>query len=101
MNQLKSKFDISDSKFKAHLKKLKDAEITVQLKDEAGSKYILLLGNPEISTVYPEWLIQRIIDLYNDEEVDSNQAVHYLEVLKKSHPSQIALLEVDIEESSE
>jgi hypothetical protein len=82
-----------------HLKTLKEAEIIVQINSETGAEYILLLCNPEMSTVYPEWLIQRIVDLYNEEEVNNTQAIHYLEVLKKSHPSQIALLETEFEES--
>ena len=99
LKQLKKEMDLSNAKFMDHLKTLKEAEIIVQINSETGAEYILLLCNPEMSTVYPEWLIQRIVDLYNEEEVNNTQAIHYLEVLKKSHPSQIALLETEFEES--
>ena len=96
LDELKNKFDIAESKFKKILKNLKDADIVAQIKDEEKRSHLLLLCNPELSTVYPEWLIQRIVDLYNAEDVDSRQAMHYLEVLKMSHPSQIALMtEID------
>jgi hypothetical protein len=95
VKDLESKFEMDKSKFKKLIKDLKDAKIITQIKD-GGKLYTLLLCNPEISTVYPEWLIQRITDLYNEEEVNSRQAIHYLEVLKMSHPSQIALMsEID------
>ena len=95
VNKLQAKFEMDDSKFKKLIKDLKDAKIITQIKDDSKS-YILLLCNPEISTVYPEWLIQRITELYNEEDVNSRQAIHYLEVLKASHPSQIALMsEID------
>lgn len=95
VKELQNKFEMDDTKFKKLIKDLKDAKIITQIKDGSQS-YVLLLCNPEISTVYPEWLIQRITELYNEEEVNSRQAIHYLEVLKMSHPSQIALMsEID------
>jgi len=95
VKELQGKFEMDDSKFKKLIKDLKEAKIITQIKDGSQS-YILLLCNPEISTVYPEWLIQRITELYNEEDVNSRQAIHYLEVLKMSHPSQIALMsEID------
>jgi len=57
----------------------------------------MLKCNPEVVTIYPEWLIQRTVDLYNDEEIVSQQAIHYLEVLKRSHPSQLELMEQESE----
>ncbi|MGY5858871.1 MAG: hypothetical protein RTU63_05840 [Candidatus Thorarchaeota archaeon] len=99
LKELKKKSGLAKAKFMAYLKTLKEAEIIVQINSDSGSEYILLLCNPEMSTVYPEWLIQRIVDLYNEEEVNNTQAMHYLEVLKKSHPTQIALLETELEES--
>ena len=95
VKDLESKFEMDDAKFKKLIKDLKTAKIITQIKDRSQT-YTLLLCNPEISTVYPEWLIQRITELYNEEEVNSRQAIHYLEVLKMSHPSQIALMsEID------
>jgi len=95
VKELQGKFEMDDSKFKKLIKDLKEAKIITQIKNGSQS-YILLLCNPEISTVYPEWLIQRITELYNEEDVNSRQAIHYLEVLKMSHPSQIALMsEID------
>jgi len=99
LEQLKAKFDMAESKFKRILKELKDADIISQIKDEDRRSHLLLLCNPELSTVYPEWLIQRIVDLYNSEDVDNRQAIHYLEVLKMSHPSQIALMGAEIDET--
>jgi predicted transcriptional regulator len=96
LEELQKKFDLAESKFKKILKELKDADIITQIKDEDNCSHVMLLCNPELSTVYPEWLIQRIVELYNAEDVNSRQAMHYLEVLKMSHPSQIALMtEID------
>jgi hypothetical protein len=68
-----------------------------RINDEEGGERLMLKCDPEVVTVYPEWLIQRTVDLYNDEEVVSRQAMHYLEVLKKSHPSQAASIAVEAE----
>ncbi|MHA1390233.1 MAG: hypothetical protein ACTSR9_17575, partial [Candidatus Thorarchaeota archaeon] len=74
------------------LNKLEKANIIMRINDEESRQHIMLKCDPEVSTVYPEWLIQRTVDLYNDEEIVSRQAMHYLEVLKRSHPSQAALV---------
>ena len=66
----------------------------MRIKDKEKRQHIMLKCNPEVITVYPEWLIQRTVDLYNDEEIVSQQAIHYLEVLKMSHPSQLESMEM-------
>ncbi|NHI82670.1 MAG: ArsR family transcriptional regulator [Candidatus Thorarchaeota archaeon] len=72
------------------LKELERANIVILANDEEGCEHAMLKCNPEVITVYPEWLIQRTVDLYNDEEIVGRQAAHYLEVLKQSHPSTTA-----------
>jgi hypothetical protein len=89
---LKDRIDIDDDKFEKELKNLEKSDIILRFNVEEESEYVLLKSSPEIITVYPEWLIQRTVDMYNDEEIASNQATHYLEVLKQSHPSQIDIL---------
>jgi hypothetical protein len=64
--------------------------------DESGGEQLMLKCDPEVVTVYPEWLIQRTVDLYNDEDIVSRQAMHYLEVLKKSHPSQATTIAMEV-----
>jgi len=95
--QLKVDIDLSDAKLRKQLNKLEKANIVMRINDEEGLQHIMLKCDPELSTVYPEWLIQRTVDLYNDEEIVSRQAIHYLEVLKKAHPSQAAVLTMEAE----
>ncbi len=89
--------NLEDTKLSKKLKKLENANIIMRIKDEAGHQHIMLKCNPEVITIYPEWLIQRTVDLYNDEEIVSHQAMHYLEVLKKSHPSQLESMALESE----
>ncbi len=79
--------DLSAAKIRKQLTSLEKANIVTRINDEGGREHVFLKCNPEIVTVYPEWLIQRTVDLYNDEEIVSRQAMHYLDVLKKFHPS--------------
>lgn len=90
--QLMGQIDLDKKVIKKHLKKLEKSDIIMRVKDSEKRFHILLKCNPEVLTVYPEWLIQRTVDMYNDEELVPNQAIHYLEVLKRSHPSQIEIL---------
>ncbi|MHA2358954.1 MAG: hypothetical protein ACXAB5_01670, partial [Candidatus Thorarchaeota archaeon] len=76
---------------------LRRTNIVTSIKDE-NQEFVILKCNPEIATVYPEWLIQRTVDQYNSDIIANQQAMHYLEVLKKSHPSQAAVIaEADVE----
>jgi DNA-binding transcriptional ArsR family regulator len=95
--QLKEKIDLEDSLIQKHLKKLEKSNIVIRIQDKKKHSHLLLKCNPEVLTVYPEWLIQRTVDLYNAEELVPNQAIHYLEVLKRSHPSQIEILTMESE----
>jgi len=94
IERLKAETNLDDEKITKKLKKLEKADIIMKIKDKEGRQHIMLKCNPEVITVYPEWLIQRTVDLYNDEEIVSQQAIHYLEVLKKSHPSQLESMEM-------
>jgi hypothetical protein len=87
--QLKKSFDLEESIIKKQLRQLEKSDIIMRIKDSKKLNHILLKCNPELLTVYPEWLIQRTVDMYNDEDIVPSQAMHYLEVLKRSHPSQI------------
>ena len=89
--------DQTKSKLRKQLTSLEKANIVSRINDEDGREHVILKCNPEVVTVYPEWLIQRTVDLYNDEELVSRQALHYLEVLKKSHPSQASAMAMEAE----
>ncbi|MGY5860820.1 MAG: hypothetical protein RTU09_00400 [Candidatus Thorarchaeota archaeon] len=84
---LPSLLDTTKAKLRKKLKAMEKAGILVRVNDEDGNEHALLKSSPEVVTVYPEWLIQRTVDLYNEEEIHSRQAGHYLEILKKFHPS--------------
>ncbi|MHA1944262.1 MAG: hypothetical protein ACW96M_07690 [Candidatus Thorarchaeota archaeon] len=89
--------NLSASKVKRKLGTLRRTNIVTSIKDE-NQEFVILKCNPEIATVYPEWLIQRTVDQYNSDIIANQQAMHYLEVLKKSHPSQAAVIaEADVE----
>ncbi len=92
--RLKVETKLENAKLSKHLKVLEKANIIMRIKDKERRQHIMLKCNPEVITVYPEWLIQRTVDLYNDEEIVSQQAIHYLEVLKMSHPSQLDTMEM-------
>jgi DNA-binding transcriptional ArsR family regulator len=95
--KLPSMVDLSASKINKKLSSLRKANIVTRIRD-GGTEYVLLKCNPEVVTVYPEWLIQRTVDLYNSETIVNKQAMHYLEVLKMSHPSQATVIaESDVE----
>ncbi len=93
--ELKAELKMDGDKLLKHLETLEKADLVMLVKDDEGNLYPMLKCNPEITTVYPEWLIQRTVELYNDEEVVSNQAIHYLEVLKRSHPSTLSSKEME------
>jgi hypothetical protein len=95
-DQLKLQLDIQDSKLRTQLNTLEKANILMRVNDESGGEQLMLKCDPEVVTVYPEWLIQRTVDLYNDEDIVSRQAMHYLEVLKKSHPSQATTIAMEV-----
>jgi predicted transcriptional regulator len=92
MKQLPEITGLSNSKIKKKLSTLEKANIVKRIKDAEKQEHVILKCNPEVVTVYPEWLIQRTVDQYNSEIIASQQAMHYLEVLKQSHPSQVTLL---------
>jgi len=87
---LPSLLEITKAKLRKKLKTMEKAGILVRVNDEDGKEHALLKSSPEVVTVYPEWLIQRTVDLYNKEEIHSRQAGHYLEILKKFHPSAVS-----------
>jgi hypothetical protein len=87
---LPSLLDTTKTRLRKQIKNLERANILIGVNDEEGREHLILKCNPEVVTVYPEWLISRTVDLYNEEEVPSRQAIHYLEVLKKFHPARAA-----------
>lgn len=91
-NDLPEMTNLSVSKVNRKLGSLRRVKIITHLKDENNREFVILKCNPEIATIYPEWLIQRTVDQYNSETIANQQAMHYLEVLKKSHPSQAAVI---------
>ena len=88
--------DLSAAKIRKKLSSLEKAKIVTIIKSGDKCEHVILMSNPEVVTVYPEWLIQRTVELYNAESIANQQAMHYLEVLKKSHPSQ-AIVMADVE----
>ena len=98
--RLPEMLDLPAAKVNKQLSILEKTNIVARIKDEDKHEHVILKCNPEIVTVYPEWLIQRTVDLYNDESIVNQQAMHYLDVLKKSHPSQAGVIaEVEQTES--
>jgi hypothetical protein len=90
--------NLSASKVKRRLGSLRRLKIVTELTDENDREFVMLKYDPQVVTVYPEWLIQRTVDQYNSETIANQQAMHYLEVLKKSHPSQATVMtEVEVE----
>ena len=94
---LPSLLEITKTKLRKKLKTMEKAGILVRANDDDGKEHILLKSSPEVVTVYPEWLIQRTVDLYNQEEIHSRQAGHYLEILKKFHPSTVSSTMMELE----
>ncbi len=94
---LPSLLEITKAKLRKKLKTMETAGILVRVNDEDGKEHALLKSSPEVVTVYPEWLIQRTVDLYNKEEIHSRQAGHYLEILKKFHPSAVSATMMELE----
>jgi DNA-binding transcriptional ArsR family regulator len=94
---LPSLLDMTKSQLRKQVKRLERANIVATVNDEEGREHVLLKSSPEVATVYPEWLIQRTVDQYNEEMIPSRQAIHYLEILKKSHPSQAAAATAEAE----
>lgn len=94
---LPSLLEITKTKLRTKLKTMEKAGILVRVNDEEGKEHVLLKSSPEVVTVYPEWLIQRTVDLYNQEEIHSRQAGHYLEILKKFHPSAVSSTMMELE----
>ncbi|MHA2042265.1 MAG: ArsR family transcriptional regulator, partial [Candidatus Thorarchaeota archaeon] len=92
VKQLPELIGLSKAKIKKKLSSLEKANIIKRIKDGNKREHVILKCNPEVVTVYPEWLIQRTVDQYNSEAIASQQAMHYLEILKQSHPSQATLL---------
>ncbi|MFX1439793.1 MAG: hypothetical protein ACFFFD_06045 [Promethearchaeota archaeon] len=92
MKQLPELIELSTAKIKKRLSVLEKANIVTRISDGHNNEHVVLKCNPEVVTVYPEWLIRRTVDQYNSEVIASQQAMHYLEVLKQSHPSQATLL---------
>ncbi len=96
VENLQELLDTNKSGLRSQLSKLEKHNIILKINDEDGRQHVMLKCSPEVATVYPEWLVSRTVDLYNDEEVPSRQAIHYLEVLKKFHPSNAtAMMEVE------
>jgi len=90
--KLPEMIELSASKIKRKLSALEKADIVTRIEDGDKREFVILKCNPEIVTVYPEWLIKRTVDQYNSEAIESKQAMHYLEVLKQSHPSQVSFI---------
>ena len=94
---LPSLLETTKTRLRKKLKSMEKAGILVRVNDEDGKEHVLLKSSPEVVTVYPEWLIQRTVDLYNQEEIHSRQAGHYLEILKKFHPSTVSSTMMEVE----
>lgn len=97
-SELPGIFGASKRTIRKKLKELEEADIVLWVKDDEKREHVMLKCNPEIVTLYPEYLIQRSVDLHNDEEIESPQTIHYLEALRQYHPSQsTGFIEEDID----
>ncbi|MHA1247820.1 MAG: hypothetical protein ACTSPE_10870 [Candidatus Thorarchaeota archaeon] len=96
-DHLPSLLDMTKSDLRKVTKRLEKANILVRINDEEGNEHLLLKCDPQVVTVYPEWLIERTVELYNEEEIPSRQAAHYLEVLKRFHPSVTGMVPMEVE----
>ncbi len=94
---LLSLLETTKSNLRKVVKKLEKGNIVMRVNDEEGREHLILKCDPQVATVYPEWLIERTVDLYNEEEIPSRQAIHYLEVLKRFHPSMAASAALEVE----
>ncbi len=94
---LPSLLETTKTRLRKKLKSMEKAGILVRVNDEDGKEHAMLKSSTEVVTVYPEWLIQRTVDLYNQEEIHSRQAGHYLEILKKFHPSTVSSTMMEVE----
>lgn len=94
---LEERMELSNVQVTRQLKSLESANIIMRITDDGGTEHILLKCDPEVLTVYPEWLIERTVDLYNDEDIPSRQAIHYLETLKSFHPGNTEQLLREVE----
>ena len=94
---LPSLLNTTKANLRKKMKSMEKAGILVRVNDEDGKEHALLKSSPEVVTVYPEWLIQRTVDLYNQEEIQSRQAGHYLEILKKFHPSSVSSTMMEVQ----
>ncbi len=94
---LPSLLDMTKSELRKIVKKLEKSHILMKVNDEEGREHLLLKSDPQVATVYPEWLIERTVEQYNDEAIPSRQAIHYLEVLKRFHPSMAASAALEVE----
>jgi hypothetical protein len=74
---------------------LKKRHIVMVKKTDEG-EFAFLKTDLSVVTVYPEWLIEKTTQLYNQDEIPDRQAVHYLQVLKKAHPSNPGGFEMEV-----
>jgi hypothetical protein len=66
------------------------------VKKTKEGEYAFLKTDISVITVYPEWLIGKTVDLHNEDEITDRQAVHYLQILKKVHPSNPGGFEMEV-----
>ncbi len=97
VEDLQGLLDVESSKIRSTIRRLEKANIVMTVNDESGREHLLLKCDPQVATVYPEWLIERTVELYNEEEIPSRQAIHYLEVLKRWHPSAVSTAMAEVE----
>ncbi|MEM4734896.1 MAG: helix-turn-helix domain-containing protein [Candidatus Thorarchaeota archaeon] len=94
VDQLSAILGLEKPTLRKRLKSLEDAHIVIRLTDEDGRELVMLKSDPQVVTLYPSWLIQRTVDLYNDGDIPPRQASHYLELLKTYYPSRKVTREV-------
>lgn len=95
IEEIQTRLEIPEKDLKRHLNSLKKKHI-VMLKKTMEGEFAFLTTDLSVVTVYPEWLIGKTADLYNEAEITDRQAVHYLQVLKKVHPSNPGGFEMEV-----
>jgi predicted transcriptional regulator len=68
------------------LSQLVNAEFVVKIKDKKGSKYALLKTEPRINSTFPDYIINTVIENYNNGLVPAAQVTRYLNILKENYP---------------
>jgi DNA-binding transcriptional ArsR family regulator len=75
-----------DKEVSKALSQLVNAEFVIKIKDKRGNKYALLRSEPRINSTFPDYIINTVIQNYNNGLVPPAQVTRYLNILKDNYP---------------